>query len=119
MANNNNREGNALFRVLMRGIGVIAVLWLTSFLTPGFSIRGMWSFILAAIAITGLDYGFELLMDYNASPLGKGLKGFILSAIIIYLAQYLVPAMNVSIIGAVLAALVIGILDMVFPVKVM
>lgn len=119
MSNNNNREGNGILKVFMRGIGVIAILWVTSFLTPGFSIRGMWSFVIAAIVITLLDYGVEMLMNYDASPLGKGLKGFILSAIIIYLAQYFVPAMNVSILGAILAALVIGILDVVFPVKVM
>ena len=92
---------------------------ITSFLTPGFSINGMWSFLIAAVVISGLDYLAELLMGVDASPFGKGIKGFIIAAIIIYLAQFLVPNMGVTIIGAVLAAIVIGILDAVFPVRAM
>ncbi len=88
-------------------------------LTPGFSINGMWSFLIAAVVISGLDYLAELLMGVDASPFGKGIKGFIIAAIIIYLAQFLVPNMGVTIIGAVLAAIVIGILDAVFPVRAM
>ena len=92
---------------------------ITSFLTPGFSINGLWSFLIAAVVISGLDYLAELLMGVDASPFGKGIKGFIIAAIIIYLAQYLVPNMGVTIIGAVLAAVVIGILDAVFPARAM
>ena len=69
--------------------------------------------------IEKLDYLAELLMGVDASPFGKGIKGFIIAAIIIYLAQFLVPNMGVTIIGAVLAAIVIGILDAVFPVRAM
>ena len=92
---------------------------ITSFLTPGFSINGLWSFLIAAVVISGLDYLSESLMGVDASPFGKGIKGFIIAAIIIYLAQYLVPNMGVTIIGAVLAAVVIGILDAVFPARAM
>lgn len=92
---------------------------ITSFLTPGFSINGLWSFLIAAVVISGLDYLAESLMGVDASPFGKGIKGFIIAAIIIYLAQYLVPNMGVTIIGAVLAAVVIGILDAVFPARAM
>ena len=58
-------------------------------------------------------------MGVDASPFGKGIKGFIIAAIIIYLAQFLVPNMGVTIIGAILAAIVIGILDAVFPARAM
>ena len=58
-------------------------------------------------------------MGIDASPFGKGVKGFIIAAIIIYIAQYLVPNMGVTIIGAILAAVVIGILDAVFPARAM
>ncbi|NFS82730.1 phage holin family protein, partial [Clostridium botulinum] len=40
-------------------------------------------------------------------------------AVIIYLAQFFVPNMNVSIIGALLAAIVIGILDAILPGRIM
>lgn len=118
---NNERRGNDnnLLRWLGRFVLVAIILMITSFLTPGFSINGLWSFLIAAVVISGLDYLAESLMGVDASLFGKGIKGFIIAAIIIYLAQYLVPNMGVTIIGAVLAAVVIGILDAVFPARAM
>ena len=89
------------------------------FLTPGFTIYGLWSYLIAAIVISVLDYLVESFMDENISPFGKGIKGFLISAVIIYVAQFFVPYMGVSIIGAILAAAVIGILDAIFPIKVL
>ncbi|EKQ56694.1 MULTISPECIES: phage holin family protein [unclassified Clostridium] len=97
----------------------VVILGITSFLTPGFSIRGLWSFILAAIVISILDYLVEAFMGTSASPFGRGIKGFIIAAIILYVTQFFVPAMSVSILGAILAALAIGILDAILPGKAM
>jgi uncharacterized membrane protein YvlD (DUF360 family) len=118
---NNKKSGNdnSLLRWIGRFILVAIILMITSFVTPGFSINGIWSFLIAAIAISVLDYLVELLMGVDASPFGKGIKGFIIAAIIIYVAQFLVPNMGVTIIGALLAALVIGILDAIFPARAM
>lgn len=118
---NDKRENTSstLFRWIGRLIVVAFILGITSFFTPGFSISGIWSYLIAAVVISALDYCVELFMGVDASPFGKGARGFIIAAIIIYLAQFLVPNMNVSIIGAIIAALVIGILDVVFPVRVM
>lgn len=118
---NNNKTGNngSLLRWIGRFILVAIILMITSFVTPGFTINGMWSFLIAAVVISGLDYFVEIFMGVDASPFGKGLKGFIIAAIIIYLAQFLVPHMGVTIIGAILAAIVIGLLDVVFPARVM
>ena len=118
---NNEKRGNnnSLLRWIGRFILVAVILMITSFVTPGFSINGIWSFLIAAVVISGLDYLVELLMGVDASPFGKGVKGFIIAAIIIYLAQFLVPNMGVTIIGAILAAIVIGILDAVFPARAM
>jgi Mycobacterial 4 TMS phage holin, superfamily IV len=102
-----------------RLIIVAIVLGLTSFLTPGFSINGLWSYLLAAVVITVLDYLVESFMGVDASPFGKGVKGFVIAAIILYVAQFLVPNMRVSIWGAIIAALVIGVLDAIFPKRVM
>ena len=112
-------NSNSLLRWAGRLVLVAIVLGLTSFLTPGFSIKGMWSYLIAALVISALDYLVESLMGVDASPIGKGMKGFVIAAVIIYLAQFLVPHMSVSIIGALLAALVIGIIDAIFPVGVM
>ena len=58
-------------------------------------------------------------MGVDASPFGKGFKGFVIAAIILYIAQFIVPHMGVSIIGAIFAALFIGILDALLPGRVM
>ncbi len=115
------REGdnNSILRWIGRCILVAIILAITSFVAPGFTIAGMWSYIVAAIVITGLDYLVELLMGVDASPFGKGISGFIIAALIIYLAQFIVPNMNVTLLGAILAAVVIGILDVVFPTRAM
>ena len=122
MAHDNNEKkgnNNSLLRWIGRFILVAVILMITSFVTPGFSINGIWSFLIAAVVISGLDYLVELLMGVDASPFGKGIKGFIIAAIIIYLAQFLVPDMGVTIIGAILAAIVIGVLDAIFPARAM
>lgn len=118
--NNEQKKNNSsILRWIGRFILVAIILMVTSFVTPGFSINGVGSFLIAAVVISVLDYLVELLMGVDASPFGKGIKGFIIAAIIIYLAQFLVPNMGVTIIGAILAAIVIGILDAVFPARAM
>ncbi|CEH34809.1 phage holin family protein [Romboutsia lituseburensis] len=119
--NNDNKgeNGSSFLRWIGRFLLVAVILMITSFFTPGFTIYGTWSFLLAAVVISGLDYLIELVMGVDASPFGKGIKGFVVAAIIIYFAQFLVPNMGVSIIGAILAAVVIGILDAIFPVRAM
>lgn len=112
-------SGSSILRWIGRLILVSIILFITSFFTPGFSIRGLWSYLIAAIVITGLDYLVEAFMGVDASPFGKGLKGFVIAAIIIYVAQFIVPTMKVSILGAILAAVVIGILDAIFPTRAM
>lgn len=114
-----NSNSSSLLSWALRLIAVAIILGITSFFTPGFSIHGMWSFLVAAIVITALDYLVESFMGVDASLIGKGVKGFVIAAIIIYLAQFLVPNMHVSIIGALLAAIVIGILDAVLPGRMM
>lgn len=115
---NENKNGSILGWI-GRLILVAVILGITSFLTPGFSINGLWSYLLAAVVITVLDYLVETFMGVDASPFGKGVKGFVIAAVILYLAQFLVPNLRVSIFGALIAALVIGVLDAIFPSRVM
>ncbi len=112
---NNRSIGGWIVRLILTAI----VLGITSFFTPGFSITGIWSYLIAAVVISVIDYLVEAFMGVDASPFGRGLKGFFIAAIILYVAQFFVPTMAVSIFGAIIAALVIGILDAVLPGKVM
>ena len=59
----------------------------------------------------------ESLFGSKISPQNRGLVGFITSAVVIYVAQFIVPGMSVSLIGAALAAVVIGIIDLFVPTE--
>ena len=112
-------DGKSILGWLGRLVLTAVILGITSFLTPGFSINGVWSFLLAALIISALDYLVESFMGVDASPFGKGIKGFVIAAVILYLAQFFVPNMSVSIWGSLLAALVIGIVDAIMPGRAM
>ena len=112
-------DGRSIFGWLGRLVLTAVILGITSFLTPGFSINGLWSFLLAALIISVLDYLVESFMGVDASPFGRGIKGFVIAAVILYLTQFFVPNMSVSIWGSLLAALVIGIVDAIMPGRAM
>lgn len=114
-----NDTSKSILGWLGRLVLTAVILGITSFFTPGFNINGLWSYLLAAIVISVIDYLVESFMGVDASPFGKGIKGFVIAAVILYLAQFLVPNMSVSIWGALLAALVIGIIDSIIPGKAM
>lgn len=112
-----NVNGKSIFGWVGRLVLTAVILGITSFFTPGFSINGLWSFLLAALVISVIDYLVESFMGVDASPFGRGIKGFFIAAIILYLTQFFVPNMSVTLIGSLLAALAIGILDAILPGK--
>ena len=116
---NETSGSSSILRWFGRLVVVAIILAVISFFTPGFSINGLWSYLIAAVVISLLDYLVESVMKVDASPFGKGIKGFLLSAVILYVAQFFVPNMSVTIIGALLGALAIGILDAIFPTRAM
>jgi uncharacterized membrane protein YvlD (DUF360 family) len=111
--------GKSIGGWIVRLVLTAVILGITSFFTPGFSITGMWSFLIAAVVISVLDYLVEAFMGIDASPFGRGIKGFFIAAIILYITQFFVPTMSVTILGAILAALAIGILDAILPGRAM
>lgn len=114
------QTGNGFIGFVIR-FGVAAlVLWVTSYLVRGFEIKGgFFSLIIAALAISAADFLVEKLFKVDASPFGNGIKGFLVSVVILYFAQYFVPNMEVSLLGAVIGALVIGLVDTILPTRVM
>lgn len=93
------------------------VLLLLGFILPGFRIMGFVNALLAALAIAVIGYVVEALMGQRISPQNRGVIGFITAAVVIWLTQFIVPSMQVSIIGALLASLAIGIIDAVVPTE--
>lgn len=107
--------GELLLRVLITSI-VVAI---AAYFTPGFTIDGLWSLLLAAVVIGVLDYLVQKFTGVNATPFGRGLSGFLVAAIILYVTKFIVPGFNISIWGAIIGALVIGIVDAIMPGRAM
>lgn len=100
---------------IVRFIVSALVLLFVGLIVPGFQIAGFWTAIFAAIVIAAIGWVVERLFGRNVSPYGRGLVGFIVGAVVIFLAQAIVPGMHVTVLGALLASLVIGIIDLFVP----
>jgi putative membrane protein len=105
------------FGAVVRFIVAAIVIWFTGLLVPGFQVAGFWTALMAAVVIALLGWAIEALFKRDISPFGRGLVGFATSAAIIYVTQFFVTGFTVSLIGAILAALVIGIIDMFIPTR--
>lgn len=101
--------------IIIRFVVSALVLMLVGYITPGFGSMGFVNALVAAAVIAGLSFAAEMLLGREVSPYGRGGVGFVVSAIVIYFAQYLVPGMHVSVVGALLGALLIGLIDAFVP----
>ena len=106
-----------MLRGIVRFIVSALVLMFVGFLVPGFGPIGFWNALIAAVVISVLGYIIEALVGKNVSPQSRGIIGFLTSAVVIYIAQFIVPALNVSILGALIASLVIEIIDIFVPTE--
>lgn len=103
--------------LIVRFVVAALVLLFLSFLLPGFHIVGFVNALIAAAMIGILGWLVESLFGRHVSPYGRGLVGFIVGAAVIYGAQYVVPTLHVTVFGALLASLVIGIIDAFVPME--
>ncbi|UHA72321.1 phage holin family protein [Paenibacillus sp. 481] len=101
---------------VVRFIVAALVLMVTSWIVPMFSVGGFWSALLLALVIALFGWIVEGLFGKRVTPFGRGIVGFLISALVIYVAQFFVGGVSVSVIGALLAALVIGLIDLFIPV---
>ncbi len=103
--------GGMIIRVLVTAV----VVGIAAFFTPGFSIDNIWSLLLASVVIGVINHLVQMFTGVSASPFGKGITGFLIAAIILYVTKFIVPGFSISIWGAIIGALVIGIVDMLIP----
>jgi len=94
------------------------VLMLVSWLLPGIKVSGFTGALIAAIVIAILGYLIELALGERISPRSRGIVGFAVSVVVIYAAQYIIPNyLSVTILGALLSAFVIGLIDAFVPTE--
>lgn len=108
-------RGSSWIGAIVRFVVSAIVLMVMGLVLPGFNVFGFVNALLAAIVIAALGWAIEAILGERVSPQSRGIVGFIVAAIVIYVAQYLVPGMSVSILGALLASLVVGIIDAFIP----
>ncbi|MFF2888937.1 phage holin family protein [Paenibacillus sp. NPDC057967] len=102
---------------VVRFIVSALVLMVVGFIVPQFSVGGFWSAFFLALVIAALGWIIEGIFGKKVTPFGRGIVGFIASAAVIWIAQFIVGGVTVTWLGAILAALVIGIIDLFIPVS--
>ncbi len=103
--------------IIARFITSAIVLAITAFFTPGFEISSFWTLVLAAVVLTIMDYLINMVIGIDASPFGRGIIGFVVSAIILYATQFFVSGYSISWISAIVGALIYGIVASIVPGK--
>lgn len=92
------------------------VLAITAILTPGFKIDNIVTLSIAAIFISVVDFLLQHFANINISKTKRGIVGFFVTIIILLFINNLIAGFNISKMGAVIASVIIGIVDILIPV---
>lgn len=103
------------FGVVVRFALAIIVLMLIGYIVPGFSHLTFGEAVLVAFVIGAVGYSIQLFVRPKMSSYRRGFIGFIVAGIVIWLAQFVVSQMHVSLLAALLAAVVIGVFNYAIP----
>lgn len=101
--------------IVTRFITSSIILAVTAFLTPGFEISSIATLLLAAVVLAIMDYLFNLILGVDATPFGRGIVGFVVSSVVLYLTQFFVPGYAISMLSAVIGAAIYGIIAGMVP----
>ncbi|MEN6325667.1 MAG: phage holin family protein [Syntrophomonas sp.] len=103
---------------IVRFVVSALVLMLVGYLLPGITVAGFTGALIAAIVIAVLGYIVEAILGDRVSPRSRGLVGFVTAAVVIYVAQFIIPSyLSVSLLGSLLAAFAIGLVDAFVPTE--
>ncbi|MGF0095078.1 phage holin family protein [Peptoniphilus sp. SGI.035] len=100
-----------IIKILVSGLAILV----TSALSIGIQTDGYSTAIMAAIVIGILDWAINKFTGIDASPFGRGAVGFVVAAIILFITGKIVDGFTVSILGAVVGAFILGIVDSFLP----
>ena len=108
-------RGNSWIGAIVRFVVSAIVLMVMGLVIPGFHVFGFVNALIAAIVIAALGWAVEAILGERVSPQTIGIVGFIVAALVIYVAHIRVQGMTVNVLGALLASLVVGIIDAFVP----
>ncbi len=105
----------SIMGLILRIITTALVLGIAAFLTPWFTISGIGTLLVASIVIAIIVYLIQRVIGLKASPFGRGLVGFVVTVVVLYLTNIIVDGFDINLIGAIIGALIIGIVDAIIP----
>ena len=111
----NQNTGSGVWQVVGRLVAAAVVLAITAFFTPGFTINNIWALAIATVVLAVMDYLIAKFTGIQSSPFGKGFVGFILAAVTLYVTQYFVAGYSISMVAAIIGALIYGVVDYIIP----
>ena len=119
MSNNIRSATNSMTigGVILRFITSAVLLAITGFFTPGFQIASFLTLLLSAVVLAILDYLANAILGINTTPFGRGIIGFVVSAIVLYATQFFVSGYSITWISAIIGALIYGIVASIIPGK--
>lgn len=100
-----------IIKILISGLAIL----ITSALSIGIQTDGYTTAIMAAVVIGILDWAINKFTGVDASPFGRGAVGFVVAAIILFITGKIVDGFTVSVLGAIIGALVLGVVDSFLP----
>ena len=100
-----------IIKILISGLAIL----ITSALSIGIQTDGYTTAIMAGIVIGILDWAINKFTGVDASPFGRGAVGFVVAAIILFITGKFVDGFTVSVLGAIIGALVLGVVDSFLP----
>ncbi|VYT99919.1 phage holin family protein [Peptoniphilus gorbachii] len=100
-----------IIKILISGLAIL----ITSALSIGIQTDGYTTAIMAAVVIGILDWAINKFTGVDASPFGRGAVGFVVAAIILFITGKIVDGFTVSILGAIIGALILGVVDSFLP----
>ncbi|MGO1581310.1 MAG: phage holin family protein [Peptoniphilaceae bacterium] len=99
-----------LLKIFVSAIAIALAALLSPMKVSNFSAA-----VVTAIVIGLLDWAVLRFTNIDNSRAGRGSVGFLTTAIILYLAGVLVDGFSTGLIGALIGAFVLGIVDMIIP----
>ena len=101
-----------IIKIVTSAISLLIAAWIT----PGMSISGGFGVAISVAIVIGLlDWLALRFTSLKDSPTGRGSTGFILAAVILYLAGKFVRGFHVNLLGALIGAFILGLVDAIMP----
>lgn len=107
---------NTIKVFLIKTITSSIILAITAFFTPYFDITALFSLVLAGFVITLIDYIFNILLGNNLSPIIRGVIAFLVSIVLLYGIQFIIPSYVITLPSAIIGAIIYSIIASHIPI---